>query len=343
MVSVLIPVKNGIEYLTECVASVKHQTYTRWEIIIGINGYPEFSDVEAQARLCCPVTSGTNIHVKWYPTIGVAATRRAMCRDAIYPIIAILDVDDTWLPDKLEKQMAVIDAGWDVVGTRCIYNVEKGHPCYHSMHNVVSSIAAGHLGHDKFKTQNHLINSSVVLRKHLCCWRDVPLEDFDLWLFLDKINCRIVNLPDASVVHRLRLASAFNNSNQIHHHALLQTTARQFARCSNDKVVNSNIADVLVVTCLYNSSNEGIDKLLHRFCFMCIFCLPENYNQCVQLRADYPPQMTRIIVKKVEMSNQNPCTDVPHDNETMLLLPTALDVFEKSFEWICWADSQIDQ
>ena len=41
MISILMPIYNGIEYINESVSSVLDQTYGDWELIIGINGHPE--------------------------------------------------------------------------------------------------------------------------------------------------------------------------------------------------------------------------------------------------------------------------------------------------------------
>jgi len=40
MISILMPIKNGIDFLNESVESILQQTYTQWELIIGINGLP---------------------------------------------------------------------------------------------------------------------------------------------------------------------------------------------------------------------------------------------------------------------------------------------------------------
>ena len=40
MITILIPIYNGIEYLEESIESVKKQTFKDWELIIGINGHP---------------------------------------------------------------------------------------------------------------------------------------------------------------------------------------------------------------------------------------------------------------------------------------------------------------
>ncbi len=50
MISILIPIYNGIEFIDDSVQSVLNQTYTNWELIIGINGHPENSDVYKKAK-----------------------------------------------------------------------------------------------------------------------------------------------------------------------------------------------------------------------------------------------------------------------------------------------------
>ena len=50
MISILIPIYNGIEYINESVTSVLEQTYENWELIIAVNGHPENSSVYQIAK-----------------------------------------------------------------------------------------------------------------------------------------------------------------------------------------------------------------------------------------------------------------------------------------------------
>jgi len=43
MISILMPIYNGIEFINESVPSILQQTYGEWELLIGINGHPENS------------------------------------------------------------------------------------------------------------------------------------------------------------------------------------------------------------------------------------------------------------------------------------------------------------
>ena len=50
MISILIPIYNGVEFIEESVSSVLNQTYDQWELLIGINGHPQNSDVYKIAK-----------------------------------------------------------------------------------------------------------------------------------------------------------------------------------------------------------------------------------------------------------------------------------------------------
>ena len=50
MISILIPIYNGIEFIEESVSSVLNQTYDKWELLIGINGHPQDSEVYKIAK-----------------------------------------------------------------------------------------------------------------------------------------------------------------------------------------------------------------------------------------------------------------------------------------------------
>ena len=45
MITILLPIYNGIEYIEESVSSVLNQTFKEWELLIGVNGHPPVSEV----------------------------------------------------------------------------------------------------------------------------------------------------------------------------------------------------------------------------------------------------------------------------------------------------------
>ena len=198
MITILIPIYNGIEFLKECLETVQYQTYKNWEIIIGINGFKENSDTYKFAK----TFENEKIKVYDFHTIkGKSNTLNEMIKYSKYSWISILDVDDKWLPKKLESQMQYID-NYDVIGTRCKYFGDK---------NDIPFIPVGDITNYNFLNVNPIINSSVLLRKELCWWEPGNiLEDYDLWLRLWKQGKKFYNVPEIQVLHRIHQESAFN-------------------------------------------------------------------------------------------------------------------------------------
>ena len=50
MISILMPIYNGIEFIEESVSSILRQNYSQWELLIGINGHPQNSNVYKIAK-----------------------------------------------------------------------------------------------------------------------------------------------------------------------------------------------------------------------------------------------------------------------------------------------------
>jgi len=199
-VSILIPLYNGIEFLPECIKSVQNQIYTNWEIIIGINGHHEHSQIHNIAK----TFSGPKITVKWYPSKGKPNTMNLMVAVAKYDTVCILDVDDYWHPNKLQQQVNVKHM-WDIVGTQCYYvrgnTVTKQKP----------KIPVGKV--TEFFSCNPMINSSVMMNKRDAVFEDVFLDDYALWFRLQYENKSFYNLPTPLVYHRLHSGSHFNGTN----------------------------------------------------------------------------------------------------------------------------------
>jgi glycosyltransferase EpsE len=216
MITVLIPIYNGIEFIHESVSSVIHQTFENWELIIGINGHEENSAVLNTAKQY----ECDKIRVIDMPHINNKSTAlNEMVKYATYDFIALLDVDDIWMSNKLEIQSAFLNQ-YDVIGTKCVYFGER-------LCGVIPDIPVEDIsGFDFFKT-NPVINSSAIIRKEYCLWDgSLNLEDYDLWLRLRKQGRRFYNCREICVQHRLHQTSAFNNTNSGNVSILLQRHER---------------------------------------------------------------------------------------------------------------------
>ena len=196
MISIVMPIYNGIEFIDESVGSVLHQTYPNWELLIGINGHPDNSEVYQIAKQY----ESDKIRVFDYRINGKSNTLNELIHHCKYDYIALLDVDDIWHPEKLTIQSTYLQ--YDVVGSQCMYfGDSKGYP----------TIPLGNISSFDFFSLNPVINSSSIVHKKLCYWNDCQLEDYDLWLRLRKQNKTFYNCKEPLVKHRLHSASAFNS------------------------------------------------------------------------------------------------------------------------------------
>jgi len=103
MISILIPIYNGIEFIEESVTSVINQTNSNWELIIGINGHSENSDIYKKAKEYENKSDKIKV-LDFFNIKGKSNTLNEMINFCSYDFIALLDVDDIWHPKKLEIQ-----------------------------------------------------------------------------------------------------------------------------------------------------------------------------------------------------------------------------------------------
>ncbi len=124
MVSVIIPTYNGAAALKNySLPSLLRQTYSNWEALVINDGSPDNSS-ETVSQF-----SNQNKRIKLINQLenkGLAASLNLGIKLAKGDIIAILEHDDIWLPEKLELQIKSINAGAKVSTCRAIvYNTDK--------------------------------------------------------------------------------------------------------------------------------------------------------------------------------------------------------------------------
>ena len=157
MISILMPIYNGIEYISESVESVLSQTFQKWELIIAVNGHEPDSFTYKIARDYADIDNRIRVY-DLSDIKGKANTLNHVIQYCNYDYVAILDVDDIWLPTKLAIQAELLDQDqYDVVGTKCVY--------FENLEGVVPQIPDGDFSDFNFKLVNPVINSSAVLRK----------------------------------------------------------------------------------------------------------------------------------------------------------------------------------
>ena len=113
LVSIITPLYNSGRYIASTIESVFAQTYSNWEMLItddcSTDGGPSiverYASADPRIRLLRLESNG-----------GPGVARNNSLKAARGRYIAMLDSDDRWLPDKLEKQLAFMKShGYGIV------------------------------------------------------------------------------------------------------------------------------------------------------------------------------------------------------------------------------------
>jgi glycosyltransferase involved in cell wall biosynthesis len=100
-ISVVIPAYNAAAFLPRCLKSVFAQTLQPDEVIVVDDGSTDGTGALAEEL---------GARVIRQPNRGISAARNAGIRSASGAWIALLDADDLWMPEKLERQVALIQS-----------------------------------------------------------------------------------------------------------------------------------------------------------------------------------------------------------------------------------------
>jgi glycosyltransferase involved in cell wall biosynthesis len=100
----------GEKFFIEAIESVFAQTYGHWELLLADDGSSDKStEIALQYTQQYPEKVRYLEH-EGHQNRGMSATRNLGIRHAKGEYIALLDADDIWLPQKLEKQVAILEA-----------------------------------------------------------------------------------------------------------------------------------------------------------------------------------------------------------------------------------------
>ena len=110
LISVVVPAYNAECTLSETIESILAQTIDAFEVIIVNDGSTDTTETIANSF----ARSDRRVRVITTPNCGVAAARNAGIQAARANYIAPVDADDLWHPEKLARQVAILEARPDV-------------------------------------------------------------------------------------------------------------------------------------------------------------------------------------------------------------------------------------
>ncbi|RME70603.1 MAG: glycosyltransferase [Chloroflexi bacterium] len=206
-VSVVIPTYNSAAYITATVESVLAQTFTDYELIVVDDG-----STDDTARRLQPYMG--RLTYIYQENKKYSGARNAGLRAATGEYVALLDSDDLWLPDKLARQVVVMDAHPDVVLCNCqaAYIDPQGRPTHFRGQVFKGREAPGVEIFDalpRLFTFDLIITTSTVMIRRTALdqvglFDDTHIhgEDWELWVRLASQG-RFAYLPDALAQYRV--------------------------------------------------------------------------------------------------------------------------------------------
>lgn len=198
LVSIVIPTFNRASDLHRALSSVRAQTYSKWEVLVVDNHSKDNTDEVVRSF------ADARIGILKIHNNGIIATSRNLgVRQSRGEIIAFLDSDDWWVPQKLHESVRCLEQGNQLV-YHDLYLVKKPNQvvlwrkC--RTRNLHSSVLE-----DLISNGNPISNSSVVVKKILLdeiggfseCQALAGAEDYDAWLRISRITEGFKRIPKA--------------------------------------------------------------------------------------------------------------------------------------------------
>lgn len=199
IVTVLMPVFNGMEYLAEAINSILQQSFKNFELLIINDG-----STDGSIDLIKSFTDTRIRIIQNEKNYGLVYTRNRGLKEARGKYIAMLDCDDLALSNRLSLQVNFLNQNpnYGLVGSQILMIDAGGQQVGKEDYNAHSDLIPSILFFN-----NYLAQSSVMIRQDLIKNYEYqkeypPAEDYDLWVRLSRVT-KIKILQKPLVKYRL--------------------------------------------------------------------------------------------------------------------------------------------
>lgn len=205
--SVIVPAYRSEKYIAACIASVQAQTFRDLEIVVVDDASEDYTGqiVQQMAKEDERIR-----YLRQEANRGVAAARNRGVEEAAGEWIALLDSDDAWLPEKLEKQLVLQQQS----GAELIYTGAQCMDCDGRMQERYFRVPK-QTDYKALLKGNDIVCSSVLVKK---TWlKRYPMEhgeiheDYLSWLRMLQTGCKAAGTDEALVYYRLTEGSRSRN------------------------------------------------------------------------------------------------------------------------------------
>lgn len=255
LVSIILPIKNGADYLCEALDSIIEQTYTNWELIVINDG----STDKTASILGSYTKKHSQIRViSIRHSVGISQALNLGIIKAKGDFIARMDADDISYPSRLAKQIAYLLDNPKVValGSQCDVINEQGEltgvKTFPTSHKAIYETVF------RFNPLQHptLVINRKLLPKHFIFYDDLDgAEDLGLLFKLFPYG-KVHNMNETLLAYRIHSHNvSFVNIKSIYAQALRARIqgVKHYGYVPSIQNIGVTVAQTILIACLPNS------------------------------------------------------------------------------------------
>jgi glycosyltransferase involved in cell wall biosynthesis len=202
-----MPAYNAEKFIAESIQSVLDQTYKNWELLVVDDGSTD-KTAEIALRLG---EKESRIKYIFQPNGRLGKARNTGIQNSSGSLVAFLDSDDLWLPEKLQRQVHILlETSVDVVYSEAVIFYEPGSVPGPTEFSIHAGKIEGPRMFDLLLLLNRIPVSSVLLQmdrlKRAGPFEELlpyhGCEDYDLWLRLAAGGAVFYGMTDKLLRYR---------------------------------------------------------------------------------------------------------------------------------------------
>ena len=197
IVSVIIPTYGCVDYLHRCIDSVLNQTYKDIEVIvIDDNGVGTINQIETSKQMQKYAFNKRVKYICHEKNINGSAARNTGVKHASGKYIALLDDDDVFNTNKIERQVKLLDSlSDDYAFVYCSHDIYRDGKKVQTVHATHS----GNLFYEKVSGKINIQTSGILIKKNIYLevgGFDESFRRHQDWEFIERIMSKYKIMAD---------------------------------------------------------------------------------------------------------------------------------------------------
>jgi glycosyltransferase involved in cell wall biosynthesis len=215
---IIIPAYNAAKFLPAALESVIRQTYSDWRIILVNDGS---SDETPAIGRVFQQQLGSKMLFLEHENRGLSASRNIAMQHSTAPLLALLDADDIWLPNRLEASRRCFENNQVGLSYGFVSLIDAGGNVLHTQ-NPQDQLDEGSVSSAIYTRSINLPCPTISFRRE--CISEVgdfdedmrASEDRDLWLRI-SLKYEVARIPEVIALYRVSSGSMSDDLERMFH------------------------------------------------------------------------------------------------------------------------------